>query len=228
VRIQFEIGDAEVVEIRDAGLRELRWLTSNTRWQQAGEIPLPPYIHEHLAIESRYQTIFGQQPGSSAAPTAGLHLTDDIFGRLAARNVSVARVSLDIGIDTFRPLQVDAIEDHRMHGETCRIDKEAAATINGTKRRIVAIGTTSVRTLESFATAPRQVGHGEKVTTLYIQPGYQMLAVDAIVTNFHMPQSSLLVMLSAFCPLNYLLSAYRVAIHENYRFLSFGDAMFIV
>lgn len=228
VRIQFAVGEAEVVAILDEGHRELRWIDPGSEWQTGGEVPLPPYIHEPKAEESRYQTVFGCRAGSAAAPTAGLHMDEPLLRAISQRQVDVARVSLDIGVDTFRPIQVDEIEDHRMHGEVCRIDPQAATAINATKGRIVAIGTTTVRTLESFAVGSREVKAGEMETTLYIRPGFSPSVVDAIVTNFHMPRSSLLVMLSAFCPLNYLLCAYEEAIRENYRFLSFGDAMFIV
>lgn len=228
VRIRFDVGEAEVVRDLSEGHRELRWMRQETPWEDVGQVPLPPYIRQPLELESRYQTVFGRRPGSAAAPTAGLHLDDAVMQRLQERQVGIVRVSLDIGIDTFRPIQVDQIEDHRMHGERCRIDPEAQQAINGTAGRVVAVGTTTVRTLETFATGPKHVESGETETTLYIRPGFQPRVVDAIVTNFHMPKSSLLVMLSAFCPLNYLLSAYEEALRENYRFLSFGDAMFIV
>lgn len=227
-RINFPEGIVEVVSEEDGGFRDLMWIERRTDSTHIGEIPLPPYLKSKLSDEERYQTVFAREGGSAAAPTAGLHMTQEVFNELARLGIQVARVSLDIGIDTFRPVQVENIGHHQMHGETCRISATEAKRINATKGKVVAIGTTTVRTLESMAIEPRHVSDGEVTTNLYIRPGYEFKVVDAIVTNFHMPRSSLLIMLAAFCPLNYLLYAYGQAVKENYRFLSFGDAMLIV
>ena len=206
----------------------------NARLSQLGEIPLPPYIHANLQDHERYQTVYSQDEGSAAAPTAGLHFTPALMDKLAANGVSIARCTLHIGLDTFQPVTADEVAQHKIHSEFARLDAENARVINAAKEaggRIIAVGTTSARTLE---TAAQMAGVGDCVapfadnTSLFITPGYQWRAVDALITNFHLPRSTLLMMLSAFAGRKILLHAYEVAKREGYRFYSFGDAMFVV
>lgn len=195
-----------------------------------GETPLPPYIHEKLADKNRYQTVYARENGSAAAPTAGLHFTKELLEEIKAMGVNLAFVTLHVGLGTFRPVNVDNIEDHVMHKEFYHIEKEAADIINNTKKnggRVIAVGTTSIRTLES---ATKEDGTIEPIadeTGIFIYPGYKFKIVDAIVTNFHLPKSTLIMLISAFAGREYVLSAYEEAVREKYRFFSFGDAMFI-
>ena len=201
---------------------------------QIGEMPLPPYIHEHLEDPERYQTIYANITGSAAAPTAGLHFTPELIAKLAESGIKFARVTLHVGLDTFAPVTEVDPHDHRIHSEWCEIDEEAAKLINSTRReggRIIAVGTTSVRTLESAA---RDAVPDETVsaycgaTDLFILPGYPFKAVDGMITNFHLPKSTLLMLVSAFAGREAVLAAYDIAIQEGYRFYSFGDAMLIL
>ena len=195
-----------------------------------GETPLPPYIHEKLADKNRYQTVYARENGSAAAPTAGLHFTKELLEEIKAMGVNLAFVTLHVGLGTFRPVNVNNIEDHVMHKEFYHIEKEAADIINNTKKnggRVIAVGTTSIRTLES---ATKEDGTIEPIadeTGIFIYPGYKFKIVDAIVTNFHLPKSTLIMLISAFAGREYVLSAYEEAVREKYRFFSFGDAMFI-
>ncbi len=195
--------------------------------EAAGLVPLPPYIHESLSDKERYQTVYAAVPGSSAAPTAGLHFTPEILKQLGQMGVKRATVTLDVGIDTFRPVTADDLSDHIMHGERCSISEEAAKTINEAKRRIIAVGTTSVRTLESFAIANHRVSPGTKTTKIFIRPGYEWKVVDGMFTNFHLPKTTMMMMLAAMVGRDSLLAAYREAVEHKYRFLSFGDSMLI-
>lgn len=213
---------------------------------QAAEIALPPYIHKPLANAERYQTVYSQKVGSVAAPTAGLHFTSSYLEQLKAKGVQLAKVVLHIGLDTFRPLTVAEVQEHKMHAEEYIVSQEAANIINKTKktgRKVVAVGTTVVRALESAAnsninvakvqsTGPepltQQVNAGTGTTTLFIYPGYKFKIVDAMLTNFHLPKSTLLVLVSAFAGLDLIKRAYAEAIKERYRFYSFGDAMLIL
>lgn len=199
------------------------------RLDEIGEMPLPPYIHERLQDRERYQTVYSKTPGSAAAPTAGLHFTPEVLKEIAARGATICYVTLDVGLGTFRPVSVTRIEAHHMHSETYNVSEETARLINEAKRagrRIVAVGTTSVRTLESAGqSGVVQVGSG--ATELFIYPGYEFKVVDAMVTNFHLPQSTLLMMISAFAGKEHVLAAYREAVEAKYRFFSFGDAMWI-
>lgn len=192
-----------------------------------GKVPLPPYIGKELHEPERYQTVYAQTGGSSAAPTAGLHFTQEILAALAEKGVDLAWVTLDVGLDTFRPVQVDNIADHKMHGERCAISEETAEKVNGSKGRVIAVGTTSVRTLETHAVGRKRVLAGEKISELFIYPGYEWKVVDAMFTNFHMPKTTMLLMLSALTGGEALMAAYAEAVRERYRFLSFGDSMFI-
>lgn len=209
-----------------------------------GTVPLPPYIHTPLADAERYQTIYARQPGSAAAPTAGLHFTPELLAALSARGIDLATVTLHIGLDTFRPIEEDDLERHVMHSEEIELDAEAAARINATRAsggRIVAVGTTSVRVLESVAALTeerRATGSLEDAsalvmpwcgrTSLFLRPGSQFRAVDMMITNFHLPRSTLLALVSAFAGRELILRAYAAAVAQRYRFYSFGDAMLIL
>lgn len=203
-----------------------------------GQMPLPPYIHTRLSDPERYQTVYATQSGSAAAPTAGLHFTTELMDHLTGRGVNFAAVTLHVGLDTFAPVTEDNPREHRIHTEWCELSPQTAAKINQTRAaggRIVAVGTTSVRTLESAAhLAERGNGAGGPVvvpfagpTNLFILPGYSFRAVDAIITNFHLPRSTLLMLVSAFAGRERMLSAYQMAVENEYRFFSFGDATFI-
>lgn len=195
-----------------------------------GEMPLPPYIHEHLNDPERYQTVFAKQLGSAAAPTAGLHFTTEIINSLKERGIDFAEITLHVGLDTFAPVTEDVIETHKIHSEWCEVDADAANRINQAKmsgKRVIAVGTTSVRTLESAASENR-VKSISGPTNLFIYPGYRFEAVDCMITNFHLPQSTLLMLVSAFMGRENALRCYAEAIEKRYRFYSFGDAMLIL
>jgi S-adenosylmethionine:tRNA ribosyltransferase-isomerase len=201
---------------------------------QAGHVPLPPYIHEPLSRLEHYQTVYATQPGSAAAPTAGLHFTRNLMEELAGMGVGFATVTLHIGLDTFAPVTEQDPADHKIHTEWCQVSSETAAQINHTHQaggRIIAVGTTSVRALESAAgKAPQEhfIQPFEGPTDLFILPGYQFRIIDAMITNFHLPKSTLLMLVSAFADREKILETYRIAIKEDYRFYSFGDAMLII
>ncbi|MBC3805454.1 tRNA preQ1(34) S-adenosylmethionine ribosyltransferase-isomerase QueA [Acetobacterium fimetarium] len=198
---------------------------------EIGLMPVPPYIHETLADNNRYQTVYAKREGSSAAPTAGLHFTPDLLEKIEKMGVSIAEVTLHVGIGTFRPVKCDVIEEHHMHEEYFEVPEETAKAIKRTKKnggRVIAVGTTSVRTLESDA----QFNEGSVeaysgVTDIFIYPGYEWKVVDAMITNFHLPESTLLMLVSAFYNREAIMKAYQTAIDLKYRFFSFGDAMFI-
>ena len=195
-----------------------------------GTMPLPPYIHETLEDPERYQTIYSREKGSAAAPTAGLHFTESLMDRLRKKGVRLGFVTLHVGLGTFRPVQVDEIEDHVMHSEFYSIPTETAELIRIAKqegRRVVAVGTTSIRTLESAAVDHGMIEEKRGQTNIFIYPGYQFKIVDAVITNFHLPKSTLIMLVSAFAGREFTLQAYRTAVEENYRFFSFGDAMLI-
>lgn len=194
-----------------------------------GETPLPPYITEHLEDKERYQTVYSKELGSAAAPTAGLHFTKELLQRIKDKGVEEVFVTLHVGLGTFRPVSEAVVENHQMHSEFYTITPEAAEAINRAKaagRRIVAVGTTSVRTLEA-AGAEGEIKPGGNWTKIFIYPGYKYRYVDALITNFHLPQSTLLMLVSAFASREIMLATYKVAVQEKYRFFSFGDAMFI-
>ena len=195
-----------------------------------GEMPLPPYIHEKLADSTRYQTVYAKNEGSAAAPTAGLHFTPELLERVKARGVTVVPVTLHVGLGTFRPVTVEDVDTHVMHSEYYHVSQEAADTLNGIREkggRIICVGTTSVRTLETVATEDGVIHPGAGDTAIFIYPGKKIKAVDALITNFHLPQSTLLMLVSAFMGRETALDVYREAVEERYRFFSFGDAMFI-
>ncbi len=220
---------AQIEARLEEGIRLVRFIPPADEWlQTVGQIPLPPYIHRQLTDPERYQTVYARQPGSAAAPTAGLHFTPKLLETLKAQGVQIATVTLHVSLDTFRPLQSERVEEHKMHGEWFTLSPEAAERINSTRGRIVAVGTTSVRVLESAAVGKRRVQPMTGETRLYITPGYEFKVVDALITNFHMPRTTVLVLVCAFGGRERILTAYREAIRQRYRFLSFGDAMLIL
>ena len=193
-------------------------------------MPLPPYIKEELEDGERYQTVYSRALGSAAAPTAGLHFTQELLERISAKGVRVCYVTLHVGLGTFRPVKEENIQDHAMHSEFCMVPEETAQIINETKAaggRVVAVGTTSCRTLESFAEPDGAMRARSGWTNIFIYPGYQFRCIDALVTNFHLPESTLIMLVSALAGRENILHAYEVAVAEKYRFFSFGDAMFI-
>ncbi len=194
-----------------------------------GSAPLPPYITAPLPPEDRerYQTVYAAEEGSAAAPTAGLHFTPRLLERLEAKGVRIARVTLHVGLGTFRPIETDDITAHAMHAEQISVSEDAAQAVNGARGRVIAVGTTSLRTLESAAVGPGRIAPRQGETSLYVTPGYRFQVADALVTNFHMPRSTLLVLVSAFAGQALIRRAYQEALATGYRFLSFGDAMFL-
>lgn len=198
--------------------------------ERLGKMPLPPYIKEELADSERYQTVYSRELGSAAAPTAGLHFTKELLERIEQKGVKLCYVTLHVGLGTFRPVKEDEIEDHPMHSEFCIIPPETAAAVTEAKRqgrRVVAVGTTSCRTLESFALEDGSLPAGSGWTDIFIYPGYRFKCIDALVTNFHLPESTLIMLVSALAGREHVLNAYNEAVRERYRFFSFGDAMFI-
>lgn len=235
-RLTIEDGpDAEIVEVLDGPKRLVQFKEPVEPYlDRIGHVPLPPYIHTHLDDPERYQTVYAKSPGSAAAPTAGLHFTPELIKKLDDKGIDFARLTLHVGLDTFAPVTEDAPTEHKIHTEWCELTEETAEKINAAKKaggRIVAVGTTSVRTLE---TAAREAGTGEIVsafsgpTDLFILPGFEFKAVDALITNFHLPQSTLVMLVSAFASREMILDTYQKAIEEEYRFFSFGDAMLIL
>lgn len=195
-----------------------------------GETPLPPYIHEKLEDSERYQTVYNREQGSAAAPTAGLHFTKEQMQELKDMGVNLGFVTLHVGLGTFRPVHTEHIEEHEMHKEFYQINDETAKLVMDTKKaghRVIAVGTTSIRTLESAATAKNQIAAKSDWTGIFIYPGYDFKIVDALITNFHLPKSTLIMLISAFAGRKFILNAYKTAVEMKYRFFSFGDAMFI-
>lgn len=241
--VQVENGPkAEILEILEGSERLIKFSEPiEPYFSQVGNVPLPPYIHEKLSDPERYQTVFAKEPGSAAAPTAGLHFTPQLLDEIKAMGVKVAYVTLHVGLDTFAPVNEDDPEEHKIHSEWCELPQETADLINEAKRnggRVVAVGTTSVRTLESagqsaifdhgYSNAEYRISSFTGSTTLFILPGYQFKVVDVMITNFHLPKSTLLMLVSAFAGREKVLETYNLAIQNGYRFYSFGDAMLIV
>ena len=198
--------------------------------ERLGKMPLPPYIKEELQDPERYQTVYSRELGSAAAPTAGLHFTNELLEKIQAMGVKVCYVTLHVGLGTFRPVKEDEIENHEMHSEFCIIPEDTARTVTETKQkggRIVAVGTTSCRTLESFAKDDGTLEACSGWTDIFIYPGYSFKCIDALVTNFHLPESTLIMLVSALAGREHILNSYKTAVEEKYRFFSFGDAMFI-
>ncbi len=222
---------AEVVDTAPGGGRVLQFepgdgLAEKLLW--IGTIPLPPYIHEELRDSERYQTVYALTGGSSAAPTAGLHFTPELIEDLKSRGVEFANVTLDVGIDTFRPVTSENLDEHEMHGENFTIPAKTADAIRACNGRVIAVGTTSVRALETAAIGPRSVEHGSRISKLFIRPGYEFKVIDGMLTNFHMPRTTMLLMISAIAGNGPIRAAYAEALSNGYRFLSFGDSMLIL
>ncbi|CDC31491.1 s-adenosylmethionine:tRNA ribosyltransferase-isomerase [Clostridium sp. CAG:508] len=235
VRVEFGNGllKAEILEKFEDGNRKVKFEYNgifNEILNEIGLMPLPPYIHEKLKEKDRYQTVYAKYEGSAAAPTAGLHFTDELFKKLKEKGVEVANVTLHVGIGTFRPVKVENIEEHDMHSEHFYIKAEDAEKINKAKReghRVIAVGTTSCRVLESVADDNGYVKEVEGDTNIFIYPGYKFKCLDALITNFHLPESTLIMLVSALAGKDFIMQAYEEAVKEQYKFFSFGDAMFI-
>ena len=238
VGAQISFGDgrltATVVDELDHGGRIVRFGYEGIFLEvleSLGEMPLPPYIHEKLADRERYQTVYAKENGSAAAPTAGLHFTEELLEQIAAKGVELVYLTLHVGLGTFRPVSVDSLDDHEMHSEFYSLSEEAAQTLRQVKAkggRVIAVGTTSIRTLETIGSKFQgQIQADSGWTNIFIKPGYDWKVVDAFSTNFHLPKSTLVMLVSAFAGRSLTLEAYEHAIAERYRFFSFGDAMFI-
>ena len=223
----------EVIDKKEEGMCVVQFYYEGIfieKLEQLGEMPLPPYIHEKLNDKDRYQTIYASNLGSAAAPTAGLHFTDELMEKIKEKGIQIEYVTLHIGLGTFRPMSVENVQDHHMHTEWFKMTKEVAERLNKAKeekRRIIAVGTTSTRTLESIYTKYNKFVDTAEDTNIFIYPGYTFKAIDGLITNFHLPKSTLIMLVSAFSKREYVLNAYKNAIDNNYRFFSFGDSMFI-
>ena len=234
-RVSFGDGEltAKIAEVLPDGNRLVRFDYNGIFLEvleRLGKMPLPPYIKEELQDQERYQTVYSKVNGSAAAPTAGLHFTPELLERIAAKGVGVGYVTLHVGLGTFRPVKEDEIEQHDMHSEYCTIPQETADLINRTKAnggRVICVGTTSCRTIESWAGEDGTMTATGGWTNIYIYPGYRFKVMDALVTNFHLPESTLIMLVSALAGREHVLAAYEEAVRERYRFFSFGDAMFI-
>ena len=235
-RISFGDGllTGEITEIIEEGNRLIRFTYEGIFEEildQLGEMPLPPYITHKLQDKNRYQTVYAKHDGSAAAPTAGLHFTKELLEQVKAQGVQIAHVTLHVGLGTFRPVKVDDVEKHHMHSEYYVVEEDQARLINETKKnggRVIAVGTTSCRTLESAATEDGNLEPGSGWTQIFIYPGYQFQMIDGLITNFHLPESTLLMLVSALAGKEHILKAYEEAVKERYRFFSFGDAMLII
>ncbi|NFH79040.1 tRNA preQ1(34) S-adenosylmethionine ribosyltransferase-isomerase QueA [Clostridium botulinum] len=234
---RFTFGDgklkAEVVEVKENGNRIVEFYYEGIFEEvldSLGEMPLPPYIHERLEDRERYQTVYSKENGSAAAPTAGLHFTEELLHKIKEKGINIAYVTLHVGLGTFRPVKVETIEDHEMHSEYYHLSKEDAEVINETKKRgnrVISVGTTSTRTLETIADEDGNVKETSGWTNIFIYPGYKFKVVDRLITNFHLPESTLIMLVSTLAGKEHVMNAYEEAVKERYRFFSFGDAMFI-
>lgn len=224
---------AVVTEIQEEGITNVKFNYQGIFIElldKIGAMPLPPYIHEELKDQSRYQTVYAKNLGSAAAPTAGLHFTPELLQKIEQKGIKIVKITLHVGLGTFRPVQVDDISKHKMHTETYNVSEEAAKILAQTKAaggRIIAVGTTSVRTLETVFKKHNEFKQDNGATDIFIYPGYKFQAVDAIITNFHLPKSTLIMLVSAFASTELIKKAYKHAVSEKYRFFSFGDAMLI-
>ena len=224
----------ECIEVCDQGIRVFKQVSTGLFLEalsQLGEMPLPPYIKEKLSDQNRYQTVYSKNLGSSAAPTAGLHFTPELLEEIEHMGVEIVRITLHVGLGTFKPVEVEDVLNHKMHSEHYQVTKEAATRLNQAKlegRRIIAVGTTSVRTLETQMMLHGQFIEEISSTDIFIYPGKSFKAIDGLITNFHLPKSTLVMLVSAFAGKDAVMNAYQVAIHEKYRFFSFGDAMLIL
>ncbi len=225
--------EAEVLEVMQGGTRKVKFYYRgifNEILDKIGLMPLPPYIHEELEKKDRYQTVYAKNEGSAAAPTAGLHFTKELINKVKKKGIEIANVTLHVGIGTFRPVKVNKVEEHEMHSEHFYIKKEDVDKINKAKQngnRVIAVGTTSCRVLETIADENGRVKQTQADTKIFIYPGYKFKCIDGLITNFHLPESTLLMLVSALAGREYIIDAYKQAIKQKYRFFSFGDAMFI-
>lgn len=234
-RVSFGNGilKGEVIDVVEEGNRLIRFEYEGIFEEildQLGQMPLPPYITHQLKDKNRYQTVYAKHDGSAAAPTAGLHFTEELLDQIREMGVTIAHITLHVGLGTFRPVKVDTIEDHHMHSEFYVVEEEEARKINETKKnggRVICVGTTSCRTLESAAGEDGILKAGSGWTDIFIYPGYRFKILDCLITNFHLPESTLVMLVSALAGREHILNAYREAVKERYRFFSFGDAMFI-
>lgn len=224
---------ATVVDVKNDGNRIVDFDCEEnffTTLDKIGQMPLPPYITAELKDKERYQTVYSHELGSAAAPTAGLHFTTELMDRIKAKGVKIAYVTLHVGLGTFRPVKVDDVTKHKMHSEHYEVPEETAKLINETKKnggRVIAVGTTSCRTLESVAAMYGEIKPCEGFTDIFIYPGFEFKVLDGLITNFHLPESTLIMLVSAFAGYDFIMNAYKEAVKEKYRFFSFGDAMFI-
>ena len=224
---------AKCVHIGEEGIRHFQMIYDGIFYEildKLGTMPLPPYIKEKLEDQNRYQTVYAKIEGSAAAPTAGLHFTDEILEKVKAKGVKILDVTLHVGLGTFRPVKVDDVLEHHMHSEFYMIDEDVAKQLNEAKangQRIISVGTTSTRTLEANPKKYGEFKATQESTDIFIYPGYQFEAIDALITNFHLPKSTLVMLVSAFASKDFIMKAYHHAVEEKYRFFSFGDAMFI-
>ena len=224
---------AECIDTYEEGIKRYKLIYNgilNEILDELGTMPLPPYIHEKLKDKDRYQTVYAKELGSAAAPTAGLHFTNELLDQIKEKGINICYVTLHVGLGTFRPVKVDKIEDHKMHSEYYEMSKETADILNETRKnnkKIIAVGTTSVRTLETIMTKNNKFVESFGETDIFIYPGYKFKGVDEIITNFHLPKSTLIMLVSAFAGKEHIMNAYKEATKLKYRFFSFGDAMFI-
>lgn len=224
---------AKCIKEADEGIRYFEFSYSGIFLEvleELGTMPLPPYIHEKLKDQSRYQTVYAKEVGSAAAPTAGLHFTKELLDKISAKGINIAYITLHVGLGTFRPVNVEKIEEHKMHSEYYHMSKDVADLLNKTKKSkksIIAVGTTSTRTLETIMTKYGEFKECSGWTDIFIYPGYEFKGIDALITNFHLPKSTLIMLVSALAGREAILKAYTHAVNEKYRFFSFGDAMFI-
>ena len=224
---------AKVIEILEEGITKVELIYNGILMEileKLGTMPLPPYIHEKLNEQDRYQTVYARIYGSAAAPTAGLHFTNELLKEIESKGVNIVHITLHVGLGTFRPVNVEDVTKHKMHSEHYIMSQEAADILNKVKennKRIIAVGTTSTRTLETILNEHNKFVQCSGDTSIFIYPGYNFKAIDALITNFHLPKSTLVMLVSAFSKRNYILNAYKVAVDKKYRFFSFGDAMYI-
>ena len=224
---------AKCIKVEDEGIRHFELIYEGILLElleELGTMPLPPYIHEKLEDGSRYQTVYAKEVGSAAAPTAGLHFTKELLEEIKNKGINIAYITLHVGLGTFRPVSVEKVEDHEMHSEYYQMSSEVAKLLNETKKnnhRIIAVGTTSTRTLETIMTKYNEFRECSGWTNIFIFPGYEFKAIDALITNFHLPKSTLVMLVSALAGRENILNAYKIAVEEKYRVFSFGDAMLI-
>lgn len=221
---------AQCIKVEEDGIRIFKLLYEGILYEvlnELGEMPLPPYIHEKLQNKNRYNTIYAKEEGSAAAPTAGLHFTEELLEKIKQKGVIIVPITLHVGLGTFRPVSVEDVTKHKMHSEFYMMSKETAEILNHHKKRIIAVGTTTTRTLETIRSLYSEFVECSGWTDIFIYPGFQFKAIDGLITNFHLPKSTLLMLVSALASKEYIMKAYQEAVEQEYRFFSFGDSMFI-